>query len=287
MVAGSGAGGYPDEAPASRGPAIMPRGPRLDAPGMVHHVWARTVDGRDLFLDADDRRDIVARLGRILPEDGAHCFGWTLMSNHLHVVLKTGGRPLGGTMQRALTGYAMRFNGRVGRMGHLFQGRYGSRPVGDEADLLGVIRYVLRNPLEAGLARGVDSLARYPWSGLGALLGLRPALPFESVAETLALFAPGEEAARTRLRALLERPGTSAEGAPSLDALLCRVCTELAVPEDDVRLGRRTQLASRARALVCVRAVREAGLGVVEVARALGLSHAAVSQAIRRSLSDK
>jgi REP element-mobilizing transposase RayT len=254
---------------------------------MVHHVWAHAVDGHDLFLDADDRRDVVARMDRILPEDGAHCLGWTLMSNHLHAVVKTGTRPLGRTMQRVLTGYAMRFNGRAGRRGHLFQGRYGSRPVRDDADLLGVIRYVLRNPLEAGLVRSVDALARYPWGGLGALLGLWPALSFESVAETLALLAPNETDARDRLRALVKRPDPSPNGALSLDALLRRVCDELGVAEADVRGGRRTALVSRARALVCARAVQEAGLGVVDVARALSLSHAAVSQAIRRSLSDK
>lgn len=255
---------------------------------MVHHVWAHAVDGRALFVDTDDRRDIVSRMCRILPEDGARCFGWTLMGNHLHAVLKTGVRPLGTTMQRVLTGYAMRFNGRAGRKGHLFQGRYGSRPLRDEADLVAVIRYVLRNPLEAGIVRSLESLERYPWGGFGALRGRRAGLPFESVAETLALFAPSEEAARTRLRAWMERPDPSAGAgaASTLDALVRRVCSELAVPEADVRGGRRTQLASRARALVCRGAI-EAGLGVVEVARALGLSHAAVSQAIHRFSSDK
>jgi REP element-mobilizing transposase RayT len=254
---------------------------------MVHHVWAHAVAGRDLFLDVDDRRDIVSRFAEIFPDGGARCFGWTLMSNHVHAVVKTGEQRLGTLMQRVFTGYAMRFNGRSARRGHLFQGRFGSRPVRDDGDLHGVIRYVLRNPLEAGLVRSLEALERYPWGGLGALLGLRPLLPFESVPETLALFAPDVEVARTRLRAWLERPDPfPAEGSP-LDELVSRTCAELAVPEADVRAGRRTHLASRARALVCRRAIRECGLGVMDVARALGLSHAAVSQAVRRSLSDK
>ena len=193
------------------------------------------------------------------------------MSNHVHLVVKTGHQRLGTLMQRVLTGYAMRFNGRTGRRGHLLQGRFGSRPLRDEADLLVVIRYVLRNPLEAGLVRSLEDLERYPWGGLSALLGRRPPLPFESVSDTLALFAADEASARSRLRTWME--GSEPAGRPDapLDALLRQVCAELAVLD---------------RALLCRRAV-QAGLGVVDVARALHLSHAAVSQAARRSSSDK
>jgi hypothetical protein len=251
---------------------------------MVHHVWARAIDGRDLFADADDRRDVVRRLSAVLPDGGAQCFGWALMSNHVHLVVKTGRQRLGTLMQRVFTGYAMRFNGRAGRCGYLLQGRFGSRPLGDETDLLVVIRYVLRNPLEAGLVRGLAELERYPWGGLGALVGRRPALPFESVAATLALFAPDATGARSRLRTWLERPEPAVES-PSLDEVIRRACLELAVPASDLRAGRRSALASRARALVCRRAVQELGMPVTEVARGLGLSHGAVSRAARRPSS--
>jgi REP element-mobilizing transposase RayT len=251
-------------------------------------VWARALDGRDLFLDLDDRRDVVARFCTVFPDGGARCFGWALMSNHVHLVLKTGHQRLGTLMQRVFTGYAMRFNGRSGRRGHLLEGRFGSRAVRDDGDLLIVIRYVLRNPLAAGLARDLEALERYPWGGLGALVGRRRALPFESVADTLALFGCDEATARSRLLAWLEGPEPSDPSpASGLDGVIHRVCAELALSEADLRGGRRTALASRGRALVCVRAVRELGLGVTEVARALGLSHAAVSQAVRRSRADK
>jgi hypothetical protein len=201
---------------------------------MVHHVWARAIDGRDLFADADDRRDVVRRLSAVLPDGGAWCFGWALMSNHVHLVVKTGRQRLGKLMQRVFTGYAMRFS--------------------------------------------------YPWGGLGALVGRRPALPFESVAATLALFAPDAASARSRLRTWLERPEPAVESS-SLDEVIRRVCLELALPASDLRAGRRSALASRARALVCRRAVQELGMPVTEVARGLGLSHGAVSRAARRPSS--
>jgi REP element-mobilizing transposase RayT len=249
---------------------------------MVHHVWARSLDGRDLFVDPDDRRDIVARFSRVLPECGVDCFGWTLMSNHVHLVLKTGAQRIGTVMKRVFTGYAMRFNGRAGRRGYLFQGRFGSRPVRDEGDLLGVIRYVLRNPIEAGLVRSIETLEGYPWGAYSALVGRRDAYDFESVAATLRLFGPDEAAGRRALRAWLERPPPADEASP-LDALIRRTCLELGVDEAELRAGRRTRPASRARALICRRAVGDLELRVSEVARALGLCHAAVCQAARRS----
>ena len=259
----------------------------MDAPGLVHHIWTRAADARDIFLDLDDRRDIVDRLSRILPEDGASCFGWALMSNHLHLVLKAGARRVGTTMQRVLTGYAMRFNGRAGRQGHLFQGRFGSRPLRDEGELAIAIRYVLRNPLEAGLARDLTGLELHPWSGYGAITGRRPALPFESVPETLALFGPEPATARVQLREWLDDPRPPATRADRLEELIRDVCRTLGLTETMLTSRARTQLVSRARALVCKRAVTELGLGVVEVARALGFSHAAVSQALHRRHTDK
>jgi chromosomal replication initiation ATPase DnaA len=90
-----------------------------------------------------------------------------------------------------------------------------------------------------------------------------------------------------RLREWLDDPRPPATQADRLEALIREVCGTLGLVEASVSGRGRTQLVSRARALVCERAVTELGLGVVEVARALGLSHAAVSQALRRRQADK
>src|SRR5258705_11277905 len=65
------------------------------------------------------------------------------------------------------------------RVGHLFQNRFRSRRVVDDADLLGLVLYVFRNPLEAGLVRDLDALGRFPWCSAGSLLGYRAPRPFE------------------------------------------------------------------------------------------------------------
>jgi len=90
----------------------VPRGPRLDAPGVAHHVMIRGIEKRRIFLSDDDRSDFVERLGRLLPEEMWRCFAWALMPNHVHLVLQgTTGR-LSRLMARLNTGYAKGFNQR-------------------------------------------------------------------------------------------------------------------------------------------------------------------------------
>jgi len=211
------------------------------------------------------------------------------MTNHLHYVLRTGQVPLSEVMRRLNGGYATRFNRRHERDGYLFQNRYGSRIVKDTTDLIAVIRYVHRNPLEANLVRDPVALESYPWSGHGALVGQRPALPFESVTAVLALFDADPEESRRRIRSLvassLRDEVARTSGAPSRSAfeeLAHRVCADLGVAEDDLWRGRRFAPVARAREVICRRAVDDLGLRVRAIAVALGITPGAVSQAIRR-----
>ncbi|MEC9487243.1 MAG: transposase [Prosthecochloris sp.] len=68
----------------------MPRGPRLDVPGTLHHVMFRGVNGKDIVLDDDDRRFFIARLGSIANVSGTPIYAWALMNNHAHLLLKSG-----------------------------------------------------------------------------------------------------------------------------------------------------------------------------------------------------
>ena len=264
----------------------MPRQPRRDAPGLIHHVWARSIEGRVLFLDDSDRRDLLSRLTGIAAESGARCLAWAL-SNHLHLVLRSGHVSLSNVMKRLHTGFAIRFNRRNDRQGYVFQGRFGSRLVRNEPDLLTVIAYVLRNPLAAGIVRTLSELERYPWSGYGALVGRRDPLPFECVTSTLAAFGDEPERARAELREWIAREPANGTATPSLDELIRETCRAYGVAEGDVRGGRRTPAVICARGAICRRAVHELGLRASHVARAVGLTRGAVSQALRRPVATK
>jgi REP element-mobilizing transposase RayT len=265
----------------------LARGPRLDAPGVVHHVWARAVEGRLVFLDPRECRDLLQRLAGLAAETRALFFAWAIMGNHLHLVVRTGAVPLSALMHRMHTGFAARFNLRFGRQGHVFQSRFGSRVIADTADLMGVIRYVHLNPLAAGIVPDLRALETYPWCGHGALMGRRAPLPFEAVSETLALFGEAEHIARDRLRRWMElgdevASAAGADRAEALAALIGEVCSNFGVSERDLREGRRFAPVSRARAIVCERAVSQLGMRPRDLARILGLSQGAISQALRR-----
>lgn len=258
----------------------MPRRRRVDFPGAVHHLWSRGVDRRSIFVDDRDRFDLRELFSTVFPECQVAVPGWVFLDNHLHVIVRTGEVALSAVMQRLLSRYAVRFNRRHERSGHLFQGRFGSRLVEDDADLMTLVRYVHRNPIKAGVVRDTTELERYRWSGHAALMGRRPPFPFESLSLALGLFSADEETARRRL---LEWMSATDEEDP-LETLVRRVCGQLGVSERDLAQGLRTPAVSQARTLICRSAVQELRLGVAEVGRRLGVSKSAVSQAIRRRL---
>ncbi len=256
----------------------MPRRPRLDAPGLVHHVFVRGIDRRDLFLDDQDRRAALDALGRVLPEDGACCFAWALQSNHLHLVVRTGHRPLARVMQRVGTSFGRYFNDRYGRSGYVFESRYGVRRVDDDGYLLTLVRYVHRNPIGSGSIAGVDALAAWPWAGHAALIGARPAEAFHSVDDALELFGSSQETARIQLRRFMaiEDP-VRPEGDPrALGALIDSVCLDLGVDVAAVCSGVRKRPESYARRVIAERACAELGLRPAAISHALGVSRQAL-----------
>ncbi len=98
----------------------MPRKARIDAPGALHHIIIRGIERRAIFNNAADRSDFLNRLDKILPETKTSCYAWVLMTNHVHLLLKTGLAPIATVMRRLLTGYAVSFNRRHRHHGQLF-----------------------------------------------------------------------------------------------------------------------------------------------------------------------
>jgi len=151
----------------------MPRRSRIDAPGALNHVIARGIARRGVFLNDADRDEFLERLGDIVNESKASCYAWALIPNHIHLLLRTGPVPLSSIMKRLLTGYAVTFNLKHRRKGHLFQNRYKSILCQEERYLLELVRYIHLNPLRAGLAENYEDLCRYPYCGHSVVLGRR------------------------------------------------------------------------------------------------------------------
>ena len=277
----------------------MARGPRDDAPGVAHHVMVRGIERRSIFRDDADREELLRRLSRLAPELGFRCFAWALMPNHFHLVVRSGAARISRLMARLGTGYARYFNCRHARAGHLFQNRFRSRRVTDDADLVGLVVYVSRNPLEARLVADPLALETFPWCGVGALVGRRPPHPFEAVSETLALFdarpACAEQSVRSWLGAPDELEGRAARldemplsvaplrtPGPSIDELLRRTCARFGVSEEDLRSGQRGARLASARAELASRAASQLGCSGAQIARMLGITRAGVSRMLIR-----
>ena len=173
----------------------MPRGPRLDAPGVVHHVMARGIERRRIFRDDVDRAAFVTRLDDLCVQTDTALFAWCLLPNHFHLLLRTTGAPLSALMRRLLTGHAVAFNRRHRRVGHLLQNRFKSILVEEDPYLLELVRYIHLNAVRAGLVASTDALAGYPWAGHGALLG-GPRLRAHDVDAVLCRFGRAAGAAR-------------------------------------------------------------------------------------------
>lgn len=149
----------------------MPRKPRSEFPGAIHHVTIRGVNRRIIFRDDADCWAFV----QLLQDTCEHCewrvLAYCLMDNHAHLLVHTAEANLGPGMQRLSSSYARRSHNRYRSSGHVFQGRYHALVVQRDAYLLEVFRYILLNPVRAGLCRhAVD----WRWSSAREALGLRP-----------------------------------------------------------------------------------------------------------------
>jgi len=149
----------------------MPRQARLDAPGTLHHVMVRGIEGSDIFRDNDDRENFLSRVGLVTKATGTRILAWALMANHAHLLLLSAPSGLPSFMRRLLTGYAVWFNRRHQRAGHLFQNRYKSIVCEEDTYLLELVRYIHLNPLRGRIVKGLEELETYPWSGHGVIVG--------------------------------------------------------------------------------------------------------------------
>jgi putative transposase len=149
----------------------MPRQARLDAPGTLHHVILRGIEKRAIVRSSEDREEFVARLGEAAVATATAIYAWALLPNHAHILLRSGPVGLPTFMMKFLTGYAIRYNRRHRRHGHLFQNRYKSIVCDEDAYFRELVRYIHLNPLRAKLVECLDQLDRYRWCGHAVLLG--------------------------------------------------------------------------------------------------------------------
>ena len=150
----------------------MPRGPRLDSPGTLHHVMVRGIERGPIVIDEQDREDFVFQMGRLSKATGTAVYAWAIMTNHAHILLKSGADGMSSFMRKLLTGYAIRYNRKHHRHGYLFQNRYKSIVCQEDLYLQQLVSYIHLNPYRAGLVHSLKELDTYLWSGHAVIMKL-------------------------------------------------------------------------------------------------------------------
>jgi REP-associated tyrosine transposase len=140
----------------------MPRLLRPQIAGGFYHVIARGVAGASIVADDVDRGALVALLRRTEAKCGWRLHAYCVMTTHIHVVVETPDANVSKGLHWMLGVYAQRFNRRWLRFGHLFADRFTSRVIDSEEYLEEACRYVLDNPIRAGLC---ESRTEWRWSG--------------------------------------------------------------------------------------------------------------------------
>jgi REP element-mobilizing transposase RayT len=163
----------------------------------------RGIEGRGIVEDDQDRRDFVRRLGEVAGASGTAIYAWALMSNHAHILLSSGVLGLAPFMRRLLTGYAVNYNLRHRRYGHLFQNRYKSIVCDGDSYFTELVRYIHLNPLRAKLVKDIKALDKYPYCGHGAIVA-SVSYDWQDRDSVLAQFGGREMQAREAYRRFVE-----------------------------------------------------------------------------------
>jgi len=171
----------------------MVRPLRIEYEGAVYHVTSRGNARADIYLSDDDREIFLGVLGHVVERFGWLCHAYCLMTNHFHLMIETPQANLSRGMRQLNGMYTQRFNRKHGRVGHVFQGRFKSIVVDKDAYLVELSRYIVRNPVAAGM---VDDVGDWPWSSYQATAGEKPLPDFLEVNWLLSQF--GRERAKAR-----------------------------------------------------------------------------------------
>jgi putative transposase len=182
----------------------MPGKTRIDIPGSLHHIIIRGIERSPIFKGNRDYEHFLTRLGSLLMRTSTICYAWALMRNHAHFLLRSGLYPISSLMRSLLTGYAVYFNRRHNRSGHLFQNRYKSFLCEEEPYLLELVRYIHLNPIRAGVIHDMDGLEQFPWSGHQILTG-RKRLEWQDAEWILNLFHQKHSTARRAYSSFVEK----------------------------------------------------------------------------------
>ncbi|MGH9422450.1 MAG: REP-associated tyrosine transposase [Thermoanaerobaculia bacterium] len=175
----------------------MARPLRIEFENALYHITSRGNERRDIFRTDQDRETFLRFLGMAVRRFGWSLTAWVLMTNHFHLVIRTPQSNLSRGMHWLNSAYVNWFNRTHGRCGHLYQGRFKAFLVDGESYFAEVLRYVVLNPVRAGMCERPEE---YRWSSYRASGGLEAAPGWLDVDAIHGLFGPDEASAQSAYR---------------------------------------------------------------------------------------
>jgi putative transposase len=169
----------------------MGRAPRVIAAGERYHAFARGSNKLRIFFEPVDFEIFLLQLARIVEAYGWRLYAYCLMPNHYHLLVRVSDAGLSDGMRDLNGGFSRWTSKKYGRVAHLFQNRFGLNCVADEQEFLVASRYIVLNPVRAGLCADPSE---WPWSSYGATVADDQApdwLDVPGLLEHFQVFAPG------------------------------------------------------------------------------------------------
>lgn len=146
----------------------MPRVSRGKSSTGIYHIMMRGINRQIIFEDNEDYERYLYTIKEYKEKCKYEIYGFCLMSNHIHLLIKEGNEELGIIFRRIGASYVYWYNWKYKRSGHLFQDRFKSEAIENEAYFLTVLRYIHQNPVKAGI---VNDIGKYKWSSYNEYIG--------------------------------------------------------------------------------------------------------------------
>ncbi|WP_096156486.1 MULTISPECIES: transposase [Bacillus] len=133
----------------------MPRKARERSRSGIYHIMLRGINQQTIFEDKEDKRRFIQTLAKYKKVSQYELYGYCIMDNHVHLLLKETEETISLTIKRISSSYVYWYNDKYARCGHLFQERFKSERVEDSKYFLIALRYIHQNPVKAGLAKNI------------------------------------------------------------------------------------------------------------------------------------
>ncbi|MBK5252467.1 MAG: transposase [Peptostreptococcaceae bacterium] len=176
----------------------MPRKARKRSNTGIYHIMIRGINRQTIFEDDEDYVYFINVMKRAKIKGEFKLFGYCVMGNHVHILMQEKEESVSLSMQRICSSFVYWYNWKYDRCGHLFQERYKSETVENEAYLLAALRYIHQNPVKAGI---VDNLDRYNWSSYHDYTYEKSDLDTELI---LGMFSKNKQFAIKKIKSFME-----------------------------------------------------------------------------------